>query len=85
LFIVDWDIPSQPTTLRRMFYYHLNKIKNNHNLVGSMSSRSVFMVQDKKLAQEVYSLASKYGHTSLYQAEILESNNLSRRLEADPC
>lgn len=62
-YLVDWDIPMQR---RRMFYYNLNKIKVKHELVGSMSSQSVFIVADIKLAREVHDLASSYGLSHLY-------------------
>lgn len=72
LYVVDWDIPMEK---RRMFYYYLNKIKARREIVGSMSSQSVMMVNDEDLAREVYVLASKYGRTSLYSATLLETTN----------
>lgn len=71
-FIVDWDIPEKK---RRMFYYYLNKIKVRREIVGSMSSMSVMIVRDKDLALEVFSLASEYGRSSVYEGVLLDSNN----------
>jgi len=71
-YIVDWDIPMEK---RRMFYYHLNKIKDAWGILGSMSSMSVMTVLDKDLALEVFNLASRYGRSSIYEAKLLDSTN----------
>jgi len=71
IYLVDWGIPMQR---RRMFYYNLNKIKVKYELVGSMSTQSVFIVADLELAREVHVLASRYGLSHFYRCEEITAN-----------
>ncbi len=70
-FIVDWDIP---TKCRRMFYYHLKKIRLKYEIQGTMSTASVMHTDDRKLAEDVFNLATKYGKANLYAASLVRTN-----------
>lgn len=73
-YIVDWDIPSEPTSKRRAFYRHLEKLKLNLGLFSKMSTKSVLVTIDRRLAQRVYNLASQYGVANIYIAKELDEN-----------
>ena len=74
MFIVDWDIPSKPAWRRVYFYKKLRKVRKAFGLEGRMSTMSVLIVQDEKLAWAVHNLASQYGRSNIYRGVPLNSS-----------
>lgn len=66
IFIIEWDISLKR---RRMFYYHLTKLKKKYGLFGSMSTMSVMVVDNVEVARAVHNLAKEYGESHLYEAK----------------
>jgi len=69
IFIIDWDIPAKK---KRMFYYHLMKLKKKYGLFGNMSTMSVMVVDNVEVARAVHNLAKEYGESHLYEAKEIE-------------
>ena len=66
LYLVDWDVPVQPKSKRRAFYRHLKELMKKMGLFGEMSTESVLITVDRRLAEKVYFLASQYGQANFY-------------------
>lgn len=71
VFIVDWDLPTEPAWKRVYFYKKLRKLRAKHGLEGAMSTQSVLVVKDEQLAWDVHRLAKDYGKSNIYRAEKL--------------
>ena len=69
VFIVDYDIPLEPAWRRVYFYKKLKKLRASHDLTGKLSTQSVLIVQDEKLARDVHRLAADFGKSNIYRAE----------------
>lgn len=68
VYVVDWDIPTNPPGRRRAFYRALRKLRKVHGLLGRLSTASVLVVRDRDLAWAVYHLAAEYGTAHIYTA-----------------
>ncbi|MEM2832715.1 MAG: hypothetical protein QXT16_08730 [Candidatus Caldarchaeum sp.] len=70
MYVVDWDIPAVPSTLRVRFWRGLKEL----GVKGRKSSQSVFFTPSRQLAQEIYGLALECGATkaSLWRAQLME-------------
>lgn len=70
-YIVDYDIPANPSRRRRGFYRALKKLKEGMDLYGRMSTMSVLITVDREFAESVYLLAMQYGRANMYEARKL--------------
>jgi len=68
LYVVDYDIPVQPQAERRAFYRGLHRILREHGIIADRSTQSVWVLDSREIAQEIYKLAQNYGHSNLYTA-----------------
>jgi len=71
VYIVDYDIPTNPAWRRVYFYKKLRKLRTSHDLTGKLSTQSVLIVQDEELAKAVHALAMEYGKSNIYKAETI--------------
>jgi len=69
LYLVDWDVPREPQSHRRAFYRYLEKLKLQMDLFGRMSTKSVLVTTDQRLAEKIYRLACQFGVANIYIAE----------------
>jgi hypothetical protein len=58
VWVVDWDIPLDKN--RFGFYRALRRLRKEMHLEGGMSSMSVLITEDEKLAWAVYGVAAEY-------------------------
>lgn len=69
VWIVDYDVPVEPTSQRMKFYRGLWRILASHGIeTGERSTQSVWISGSEGLATEIHDLASKYGTSNLYAA-----------------
>lgn len=70
LYIVDYDIPEEPTRERIQFYRDMKKLLNNSFQKADYSTLSVFRTHERSLARAVYLLVVAHrGHAHLYYGE----------------
>lgn len=67
VYIVDWDIPTEPAWRRAYFYKKLQKLRREYGFEGSLSTASVLIIQDRDFAMAVHALASEYGRSNIYE------------------
>ena len=72
--IVDYDIPEQPSSSRRRFYRRRNKIYFDQHKEIISSTASVLVCKNYALAKSVYDLARRYGKANLYRVFLNASN-----------
>jgi hypothetical protein len=66
VYVVDYDIPREPAGKRVQFYRDLRKI----NTGLKYSTKSVFRIEEKELAEAVYWLVIAYGGiVNMYKGE----------------
>lgn len=61
LFIVDYDVPREPSSKRRTFYREMTKMKKKMGLFAKMSTMSVIVTTNRALATQIYHLVKTYG------------------------
>jgi hypothetical protein len=66
--IVDYDIAVDPHARRRAFYRALHRILRRHDIIADRSTQSVWIMDSKDVAEEIYALALSYGRSHLYAA-----------------
>ena len=66
--VVDYDIPVQPHSKRRAFYRALHRILREHEITADRSTQSVWIMDNKGIAEEIHTLALSYGRSHLYTA-----------------
>ena len=67
-YVVDYDIPVDPQAKRRAFYRALHKTLRAYEIEADRSTQSVWIIDNKKIAEAIHSLAASYGTSHLYQA-----------------
>jgi len=65
---VDYDIPVKPHARRRAFYRALHGILRKYDIVADRSTQSVWIIDNRGIAEEIHALASGYGRSHLYTA-----------------
>ena len=69
LWVVDYDIPTEPKARRMAFYRALWALLEEHKILRtSKSTQSVWILDSQPIATEIHELASKFGVSHLYQA-----------------
>ena len=72
-FVVDYDIPVEPNSQRMKFYRALWRVLEEHQVPETeRSTASVFISGSQPVAEAIHNLASRYGHSNLYQAVKVE-------------
>jgi hypothetical protein len=72
VWIVDYDIPSEPAAVRKRFYRALTRILSELGVKRDWSTWSVVVLQDEEVARAVYETARRFGVSHLYRGEQLE-------------
>lgn len=67
LYVVDYDIPADADN-RRTFYRRLHIILAAHGLVVERSTQSVWILDNREIAQAIHALALNYGSSNIYEA-----------------
>jgi hypothetical protein len=72
LWVVEYDIPVGRVAKRRAFYRALHEILRAHDIVADRSTQSVWILDSEEIANEIHSLACRYGKSHLYSASRLD-------------
>ncbi len=70
LWVVDYDIPTEPKAKRMAFYRALWALLEEHKIVRttSKSTMSVWILDSQEIATQIHELAARFGVSHLYQA-----------------
>ena len=66
-YIIDYDIPLEPSAKRIMFYRRLKKLTERHKGDIEKSTDSVVITSNKALAGSIYNLAEAFGEANIYE------------------
>ena len=76
VYIVDWDLRMDPAWRRVYFYKKLRKLRAKFGLHGHMSTKSVLIVKDEKLAWAIHNLALEFGRSNIYEGIPLNGSDI---------
>ena len=66
--IVDYDIPTEPKARRMRFYRSLWRLLRDVGFEADRSTQSVWILDNRKIAESIHALAVRYGQSNLYAA-----------------
>jgi hypothetical protein len=66
--VVDYDIPVEPHAKRRAFYRALHRILRKYEVTADRSTQSVWIMDNREIAEEIHVLAVNYGRSHIYTA-----------------
>jgi hypothetical protein len=67
--IVDYDLPVRPYARRRAFYRGLHRILRKYEIVADRSTQSVWVLDRRRVAEEIHRLAQNYGRSHFYEPQ----------------
>ena len=68
VWIVDYDLPSNPTRIRVAFYRAVRKALKDLGIEHwEFSTASVVVVDDEAIARTIHIIAKQYGKSNLYR------------------
>jgi len=71
-FVVDYDIKLEPHKRRRMFYRKLHALLMKHGLEADRSTASVWIMDSRGVAEEIFYLAKSFGSAHWYEASRID-------------
>ena len=74
LWVVDYDIPAEPKAKRMAFYRALWKLLEEAKIVTvkGRSTMSVWIIDDRSIAERIHTLAKAFGESHFYKAEQID-------------